>query len=63
VRNLSDLIRLLQPRAGRLAFAMRLGLICALIVCVAEVYQTPDPAVTAYLAFFLIRETGSSAKS
>jgi multidrug resistance protein MdtO len=56
VRFLSDLIRLLQPHPGRLAFAMRLALICALTVSVAEVYQTPEPALTAYLAFFLNRE-------
>jgi multidrug resistance protein MdtO len=56
VRYLSNLIRLLQPHDGRLAFAMRLALICALVICVVEVYQTPDPALTAYLAFFLNRE-------
>jgi multidrug resistance protein MdtO len=56
VRSLSDLIHLLQPHPGRIAFAARLALICALTVCVAEVYQTPEPALTAYLAFFLNRE-------
>jgi multidrug resistance protein MdtO len=56
VRSLSDLIHPLQPHPGRIAFAARLALICALTVCVAEVYQTPDPALTVYLAFFLNRE-------
>jgi multidrug resistance protein MdtO len=56
VQSLPELIRLLQPHPGRLAFAARLGLICALTACVVEIYQTPDPALTAYLAFFLNRE-------
>jgi multidrug resistance protein MdtO len=55
VQYLSDLVRLLQPSPGRVEFAARLALICALTVCVAEVYQTPEPALTAYVAFFLNR--------
>lgn len=53
---LSQLIRLLAPQPGRVAFALRLALICALTVLVAEIYQTPEPALTAYIAFFLNRE-------
>ena len=44
---------LLGPRPGRLAFAARLALICALTTLVCEIYQTPDPALTAYVVFFL----------
>jgi multidrug resistance protein MdtO len=56
VQSFPELIRLLQPHPGRVAFATRLALICALTVCVVEIYQTPDAALTAYLAFFLNRE-------
>jgi multidrug resistance protein MdtO len=35
---------------------MRLAVICALTVLVAEIYQTPDPALTVYIVFFLNRE-------
>ena len=45
--------RLLGPRPGRLAYASRLALICALTTLVVQIYQTPDPALTAYVAFFL----------
>ena len=40
---------------GRLEFAARLALICALTTLVAEIYQTPEPALTAYVAFFVIK--------
>jgi multidrug resistance protein MdtO len=40
---------------GRLEFAARLALICALTTLVVEIYQTPEPALTAYVAFFLIK--------
>ena len=48
-----EVLNLLRPRPGRLAFAARLALICALTTLVVEIYQTPDPALTAYIAFFL----------
>jgi multidrug resistance protein MdtO len=51
-----DITRLLAPRPGRFEFSTRLGLICALTVLVAEIYQTPEPALTAYVVFFLNRE-------
>ena len=54
--TLSDIARLLAPRPGQLELANRLALICALTVLVAEIYQTPEPALTAYVAFFLNRE-------
>jgi multidrug resistance protein MdtO len=51
--RLSELLRLLMPFPGRLEFAVRLALICALTTHVVEIYQTPDPALTVYLVFFL----------
>jgi multidrug resistance protein MdtO len=51
-----DLARLLAPQPGRFELAMRLAVICALTVLVAEIYQTPDPALTVYIVFFLNRE-------
>src|SRR5208337_3790471 len=52
---LSSLGALLAPFPGRLDFAVRLALICALTVLVVEIYQTPDPALTAYVAFFMMK--------
>jgi multidrug resistance protein MdtO len=52
---LSSILELLAPTPGRLEFAARLALICALTTLVAEIYQTPDAALTAYLAFFVIK--------
>ena len=46
---------LLAPFPGRLEFAARLALICTLATLVAEIYQTPDPALTAYVAFFVMK--------
>jgi multidrug resistance protein MdtO len=48
-------VDLLAPFPGRLDIALRLALICALTVLVTEIYQTPDPALTVYVAFFLIK--------
>jgi multidrug resistance protein MdtO len=42
-----------EPSMGRLAFALRLAIICSLVAIVAEVYQTPEIALTVYVAFFL----------
>ncbi|MGA7384036.1 MAG: FUSC family protein [Methylocella sp.] len=53
--RLAELLRLLMPFPGRLEFAVRLALICALTTLVVEIYQTPDPALTVYVAFFLIK--------
>jgi multidrug resistance protein MdtO len=49
----TDVVGLLEPQPGRVAFAARVALICALTVLVAEIYQTPEPALTAYIVFFL----------
>jgi multidrug resistance protein MdtO len=46
---------LLAPYPGRLEFAARLALLCALTTLVVEIYQTPEPALTAYVAFFVIK--------
>jgi multidrug resistance protein MdtO len=54
-RELSEALALLQPFPGRLEFAARLALICALTTLVVEVYQTPEAALTAYVAFFVMK--------
>src|SRR5262245_49000155 len=47
------ILRLLEPNQGRLAYAARLALICALTTIIVEVYQTPSAALTVYVVFFL----------
>jgi multidrug resistance protein MdtO len=42
-----------MPFPGRLEFAARLALLCAITTLVVEIYQTPEPALTAYVVFFL----------
>jgi len=37
----------------RLSFALRLALICAVVALVAEIYKTPEIALTTYVVFFL----------
>ena len=46
---------LLAPSPERIEFAFRLALICALTALVTEIYQTPSPALTIYIAFFVNR--------
>lgn len=46
---------LLGPRPGRFEFAFRLALVCALVTLVTETYATPEPALTAYVTFFVMR--------
>ena len=58
---LSSIVELLAPSPGRLEFAARLALICALTTLVVEIYQTPDPALAAYVAFFISSPTGRPA--
>jgi multidrug resistance protein MdtO len=53
--TLAGLLHLLAPYPGRAAFAVRLALICALTMLVVEIYQTPEPALTVYVAFFVIK--------
>jgi multidrug resistance protein MdtO len=52
---IEEIATLLAPRPGRLEFAARLALICALTTLVVEIYGTPGPALTAYVAFFLMK--------
>jgi multidrug resistance protein MdtO len=53
---LADLMSLLAPQPGRLAYAVRLALICTLTLLVVEIYQTPEPALATYIVFFLNRD-------
>jgi multidrug resistance protein MdtO len=48
-------LALLRPFPGRLEFSSRLALACALTTLVAEIYQTPDPALTAYVTFYMMK--------
>ena len=57
----AKLVGLLRPELGRNEFALRLALMCALTVLVAEIYQTPEPALTAYIVFFLNRADRASS--
>ena len=53
---MADRLRLLLvPTPGRLEFAVRLALICTLVALLVAYYDTPAPALTVYLAFFLTR--------
>jgi len=53
LRLAAALTRLLAPAPGRLEFAARVALICALATLVTELYQTPEPALTVYIVFFM----------
>jgi multidrug resistance protein MdtO len=52
---------ILEPFPDRLGFAVRLALICALTTFVVEIYQTPEPALTVYVAFFVIKADRSTS--
>ena len=45
--------QLIHPSSQRLAFAVRLAFICTIVAMIAEVYQTPEIALTVYIAFFM----------
>src|SRR3984957_12084583 len=51
--RVGELLNLRRPFPGRLEFAARLALICAVTTLVVEIYQTPEPALTVYVFFFL----------
>src|ERR1700690_3438107 len=53
--RLRALAALLAPFPGRLEFATRLAVICALTTLVVEIYQTPEPALTAYVEFLVMK--------
>jgi multidrug resistance protein MdtO len=58
----TDFWRLLtEPAPGRVAFAARLTLICALTAIVAETYKTPEIALTVYIAFFMNKDDRMSS--
>jgi multidrug resistance protein MdtO len=50
-----------EPSPGRLAFAVRLALICTLVAIFAEVYKTPEIALAVYLVFFLNKPDRTSS--
>ncbi|MGC3027677.1 FUSC family protein [Burkholderia sp. DN3021] len=50
-----EVLRLLAPFPGRTAMAVRVALICALVVLVTSGYGTPEAAISAYVVFFLNR--------
>ncbi|SCK25732.1 multidrug resistance protein MdtO [Variovorax sp. HW608] len=57
----TDWLHLLAPEPGRLEFAARLALVCTLTVMVTVLYGTPEPALTAYVAFFLVKRDRASS--
>ena len=56
-----EFLRLLAPAPGRLEFAARVGVICILTMLVTEIYQTPDPALTTYIVFFVVKPDRTSS--
>src|SRR5579863_7021676 len=50
-----EVLRLLVPFPGRTAMAVRVALICALVVLVTSGYGTPEAAISVYVVFFLNR--------
>ncbi|KML55692.1 fusaric acid resistance protein [Burkholderia cepacia] len=50
-----EVLRLLVPFPGRAAMAVRVALICALVVLVTSGYGTPEAAISVYVVFFLNR--------
>jgi multidrug resistance protein MdtO len=46
---------------GRAEMALRLALVCTLTTLVAQVYETPNPALTTYLAFFMAKPDRTSS--
>jgi multidrug resistance protein MdtO len=58
----ASLYRLIvDPSPGRFAFALRLALICTLVAVFAEIYTTPEIALTVYVAFFLNKPDRTSS--
>lgn len=45
----------LRAEPGRFELALRLALVCTISAGIAEWFQTPEPALTAYVGFFLLR--------
>lgn len=53
--GLTGVLRLLAPYPGRTDFALRVAFLCALTTLVVELYHTPEPALTAYVSFFVVK--------
>lgn len=51
--GLRVLRRRLAPTPQRREFALRQALVCALVTWIVQAHETPDPALTAYLVFFM----------
>lgn len=58
---LAILRAVLAPAPERAGFALRLALICALTTLAAEIYSIPEPALMAYVVFFLNRPDRTSS--
>lgn len=52
---------LVAATPGRGEYALRLALICALVTWLAQIYRTPEPALTAYAVFFMNRPDRTSS--
>ena len=61
IKDLSVWRLLTELSPGRLAFAARLALICTLVAVFAEVYKTPEIALTVYVVFFLNKPDRASS--
>ncbi len=61
IKDLSVWRLITEPSPGRLAFAARLALICTLVAVFAEVYKTPEIALTVYVVFFLNKPDRTSS--
>ena len=55
------ILALLEAYPGRLEFAARLALVCAATTLMTAFYRTPEPALTAYLAFFVVKPDRTSS--
>ena len=47
---------IVAPSPGRLARALEVTVVCAIVVLIAMTFQIPDPAISAYLVFFVAKE-------
>ena len=61
IKDLSVWRLITELSPGRLAFAARLALICTLVAVFAEVYKTPEIALTVYVVFFLNKPDRTSS--
>ena len=43
----------LAPESGRLSFSIKIAAICAATALAAAIYRTPEPALAAYVVFFM----------